>query len=103
MSELKGMFFDARKTFTPEEAMHEECLRHLSQEVAGRVLEPARQELASRIQEAVKNFLERKRVMPATAKDRYRNLEPLDFHLGVRGDHIDDFLNKMEINVKFFL
>jgi hypothetical protein len=103
MRNFKGMFIGLRKKLSPGVVLQEEYLEFESQAIAKGMLEPVRKELAGRIKEAVENFLERKMDMPATAKDRYRNLDPLDFHLGVRGDHIDDFLNKMEIEVKFLL
>ena len=101
MSEHKGMYFDLRKTITPEYAVHEEYLRNESQEIANGLLQTVKLELASRIYKEVKSFLERKKFLPDTAKDAYRNLTPIELRLRFSGDSLDDFLNRMEIKVQW--
>lgn len=101
MSEHKGMYFDLRNTITPEYAVHEEYLRNESQEIANGLLQTVKLELASRIYEEVKSFLERKRFLPDTAKNAYRNLTPIELRLRFSGDSLDDFLNHVEIKVQW--
>lgn len=101
MSELKGMLFDSRKTIFPEDTTHKEVLRHISQVVADKTLEPARQELASRILEAVNAFMEHKLNLPDTDKEAFRYVPPFDVRLSFRGDSLLDFLEKVDIEIQF--
>lgn len=101
MSELKGMLFGARKTICPEDTTHKEVLRHISQVVANKALEPARQELASRILEMVNAFMDRKLNLPYTDKEAFRNFMPFDVRLSFRGDSLLDFLEKVDFEIQF--
>lgn len=101
MSEIKGMLFGARKTLYPEDITHTEVLRHISQVFANKALEPARQELASRIFEAVNAFMDRKLNLPDTDKEAFRNVPPFDVRLSFRGDSLLDFLGKVDLEIQF--
>lgn len=101
MSELKGMFFDLRKTISPEDTKHAEVLRHISQVVADKTLEPARQELARRILEAVNAFMDYKLNLPDRDKEAFRFVPPFDVRLSFRGDSLLDFLKKTDIEIQF--
>lgn len=103
MRELKGTLFDARKTFYPEDTKHTEVLRHISQVIADKMLEPARQELASRILEAVNAFVNHKLNLPDSDKEVFRNVPPFYVKLSCRGDSILDFLEKVDIEIQFVL
>lgn len=103
MSELKGTFFDTRKTFYPEDTKHTEDLRHISQVIANKTLEPARQELASRIFEAVNAFMDYKLNLPDSDKEVFRSVPPFDVKLSFRGDSLLDFLEKVDIEIQFVL
>lgn len=101
MSEHKGLYFELRKAITPEYAVHEEYLRNESQEIAAGLLQTVKLELASRIYKEVKSFFERKKFLPDTAKDAYRNLTPVELRLRFSGDSLDDFLNHVKIEVQW--
>ena len=103
MSEHQGMYFDLRKIVTPECAVHEEYLRDESQVIANGLLQAVKLELASKIYKEVKSFLERKKFLPNTAKDVYRNITPIELRSRFSGDSLDDFLNHVEIEVKWRL
>lgn len=103
MSELKGMLFDSRKTIFPEDTKHKEVLRHISQVVADKTLEPARQELESRILEAVNAFMDHKLNLPDSDKDAFRFVPPFDVKLSFRGDSLLDFLEKVDIEIQFVI
>ena len=93
MSEYKGKEFNLLKTITPHAVVHEEYLNYESQVIADRMLEPVQQELASRVCKEVKSFLDRKKFLPDTDKDVYRNLTPINLRLRFSGDSLDDFRN----------
>ena len=101
MSELKGMLFDVRRTIYPEDSTHKEVLRHISQVLASKALEPARQQLESRILEAVNAFRDRKPNLPDTDKEAFRYVPPFDVRLSFRGDSLLDFLGKVDLEIQF--
>lgn len=101
MVKIDGMIFDARKTIFPEGTKHTEVLRHISQVVADKTLEPARQELESRILEAVNAFMDHKLNLPDTDKEAFRFMPPFDVKLSFRGDSLLDFLEKVDIEIQF--
>lgn len=103
MSELKGILFGVRKTIYPEDTTHAEVLRHISKAVADKALEPTRQELASRILEAVNAFMNRKMNLPDTSKEAFRNVPPFDVRLSFRGESLLDFLEKVDFEIQFSL
>lgn len=103
MSKLKGTLFEARKTFYPEDTKHTEVLRHISQVIADKTLEPARQELASRILEALNAFMDHKLNLPDSDKEVFRNVPPFDVKLSFRGDSLLDFLEKVGIEIQFVI
>lgn len=103
MSELKGMLFDSLKAIFPEDTKHKEVLRHISQVVADKTLEPARQELESRILEAVNAFMDHKLNLSDPDKDAFRFVPPFDVKLSFRGDRLLDFLGKVDFEIQFIV
>jgi hypothetical protein len=103
MSELNGALFGARKTIFPEDAKRTEVLRYISQTLADKTLEPARQELASRILESVNAFMDHKLNLPLPDKEAFRNVPPFDIKISFRGDSILDFLEKVDFEIQFIV